>query len=80
MSDKLVEIERHNWPALRDLYAPHSPATFIGHNLVANFIRWAKQEPDIANIALYCLNGDWNDGTFAATVSNIRYPLNPNVF
>lgn len=81
MSDNLVEIERHKWPLLRDLYAPHSPVTFIGHNLVANFIRWTKQDPDIANIALYCLNEDWSDGTFAATVScNIRYLLNPNVF
>lgn len=70
MADKLSEIACHDWPALRDLYAPNSPVTFLTHNLVDNFIRWTDQEPDFPNLVFYSLNGDWSDGTFAVDVSH----------
>lgn len=76
MADKLVEIERHDWPALRDLFAPNSPKTFIAHSAVDNFIRWTDQQPDISNIVFYSLNGDWSDGTFAVIVSHSRWIFN----
>lgn len=69
MVDKLVEIERYNWPELRDLYTPNSPKTLLGHCCVDNFIRWTNQQPDFPNLAIYSLNGDWSDGTFAVIVS-----------
>lgn len=71
MADKLVEIERRDWPALRDLYSPNSPATFIAHSAVDTYIRWTNQQPDLPNLAIYSLNGDWSDGSFAAVVSSI---------
>lgn len=76
MADKLVEIESQNWPALRDLYAPNSPKTFIGHSAVDNFIRWTDQQPDIPNLVFYSLNGDWSDGTFAVIVRYSRWKFN----
>lgn len=69
MADQLVEIDRQDWPALRDLYARNSATTFMGHNLIDNYIRWTQQQPNFPNLVFYSLNGDWRDGTFAAIVS-----------
>lgn len=67
MLEKLVIIERKNLPTLRDLYSVHDPITFLGHCTVDYYIRLAEKEPN-TNILFYCLNGDWNDGTFVAIV------------
>lgn len=80
MSNKLVKIERHDWPALRDLFAPNSPTTFVPHNLVDNFIRWTDEQPDFPSLIFYSLNGDWSDGTFTAIVSlSDQYPFRTEI-
>lgn len=75
MFDKLVKIERKNWPKLRDLYSSHDPNTILGYSVVENYIKWFEKDPKHQNVVFYCLNGDWNDGTFVAIVrtSNIDW-------
>lgn len=69
-SDNLVEINRSELPQLRDLYLIDWPENMQGYYTVDNFIRWFEKKPIIKNLVLYCLNGDWSDGTFVAIVNN----------
>lgn len=71
MSNKLVEIQTKNWLQLRNLYAPNGPHTFLGYNLVDNYVRWLEKDSNLKNIIFYSLNGDWSDGTFIVIVRNI---------
>lgn len=67
--DKLVKIKRKEWPKLRDLYSTHLSDSHIGYYTLDNYIRWLTQDSKVKNIAIYCLNGDFSDGTFVAVVS-----------
>lgn len=69
MSEKIIEIPTENWPELRDLYLSEWPVNMLGYYTVDNFIKWVEKEPDIKNLHVYSLNGDWSDGTFAIVVS-----------
>lgn len=74
MKNKLIEIGREHWPALRNLYTANSPE-FFGYVLVDTFIRWTEQQPNnLPEVKLYSLNGDWSDGTYAAIVSHQTRP------
>lgn len=80
MFDKLVKIERKNWPNLRDLYSSHDTNTFLGYCVVENYIQWFEKDPQNQNVAFYCLNGDWSDGTFVAIVWTTNILLFPFSF
>lgn len=73
MSDKLVEIESENWPALRDLYSANDPSTIYAHCTVDNYIQWLEKEPLQKDWFIYSLNGDWSDGTYVVVVSEFHY-------
>lgn len=64
MEDSLVEIDRRNWTALRDLYSPENPESYLSYSLLDNYIRWSEHEPESVDITFYSLNGDYSDGTF----------------
>lgn len=64
-----MEIDRNDWIELRKLYQQDWPRHMIGYYTLSNFMRWVEQEPDIKNVHIYSLNGDWTDGTFVVIVS-----------
>lgn len=68
-NNQLVEVNRGDWTALRDLYRRDWPEHFLGFLTVDTFIRWTEQRPDIKHLSIYSLNGDWSDGTFVCVVS-----------
>lgn len=69
VANQLVKLDRADWPSLRELYIRNWPVHFIGYLTVDTFIRWTKKQPDIQDVCIYSLNGDWSDGTFICTVS-----------
>lgn len=69
--NKLVKIGKSEYFALRDMYYPFRSTSHIGYSTMDNYIRWFEQDPNIQNVAVYCLNGDYSDGTFVAIVSNV---------
>lgn len=76
MENKLVIIEREEWENLRELYLPEKPGTILGLSTISNYIRWSKMCPQIDDLTIYCLNGNWSDGLFVVVVcpvSNIIY-------
>ncbi|XP_063697440.1 uncharacterized protein LOC134828395 [Culicoides brevitarsis] len=62
--NQLVEIPSNNWVSLRDLFLTNWPNDHVGYYLVDNYVKWVEKDPNIKNLAFYCLNGDWSDGTF----------------
>lgn len=69
MANRLVEIERKDWPKLRDLYQADGIRSYIAFTTIQNYICWFEQDPHIKHVKFYCLNGDFSDGTFVVTVS-----------
>lgn len=69
INNQLVKVNHADWPALRDLYRSDWPEHFLGFSTVDTFIRWTEQQPDIKNLAIYSLNGNWADGTFVCVVN-----------
>lgn len=76
MCDKLVEVEMVHWSNLRDLYLHNWPVNFLGYYTLDNFVNWIRLEPSIKDLHIYCLNGEWNDGTFIAIVSKFFIFIN----
>lgn len=66
MRDQKVEIAPKDWPELRDLYDFKSD---LAISTLDNYIRWMEKETTIENLSIYCLNGDWSDGTFVVVVT-----------
>ncbi|XP_055304585.1 uncharacterized protein LOC129569590 isoform X2 [Sitodiplosis mosellana] len=64
MENRLVKIESEKWSSLKSLYA-ETPETILGLTTISNYIRWMQKDGLIDNLAIYSLNGDWSDGTFA---------------
>lgn len=86
MSDRLVEIDRKDWSSLKQLYTPDGDKSYTAYITIDSYIRCIEQNPNDEYIKLYCLNGDFSDGTFAVTVSkpneiysslSLEYPLGP---
>lgn len=69
MSDLLVEIKRKDWHFLRNLYHQNSDEHYIAYTTIENCIRVVEQDPNVKHINLFCLNGDFNDGSFVMIVS-----------
>lgn len=68
MSDYLVEIEKINWPILKDLYTPDGEKSYTAFTTIDNYIRWFEEDSNIKHVKFVCLNGDFSDGTFVVTV------------
>lgn len=69
MANYLVEIDRKELPILQHLYKSNGTKSYIGYMTLNNYIRWFEQDPDVKHIKVFCLNGDFSDGTFVLTVS-----------
>lgn len=69
MSDRLVKINKRDWPVLNQLYKLNSEKNYIAHTTIDTYNRWLQQDPDLKNVEFYCLNGDFSDGTFVVIVS-----------
>lgn len=67
--DKLVKMSKAEWFIIRDLYYPYRSTSHIGYSTLDNYIRWFEKDPKVDHIAVYCLNGEYVDGTFVAIVS-----------
>ncbi|XP_063702947.1 uncharacterized protein LOC134832746 [Culicoides brevitarsis] len=74
------QIFIEDWPVLRDLFTRDWPKYCLPYHLIQNFLDWHKIDPEHVNtdIQLFCLNGDWSDGTFFALDGNsiFFYSLN----
>lgn len=68
MKDYFVEIAVENWQKLRDSYKRNS----VAFCTIDNFIRFLARDLNVKHIHLFCLNGDYSDGTFAAFVSYLK--------
>lgn len=71
-ADEIVEISRAEWPQLRDMYKSRLPEV-IGYYVSDTYIRWFEKDSKIENLKVFCLNGDYSDGTFVAVVSKYFY-------
>lgn len=70
MSDKLIEIPIESLPKLRDLYRVDWPAYITACYTVDTCIQWFSKNPNLKDIRILCLNGNWReDGTFIMVVS-----------
>lgn len=79
MTDRLVEIERKDLPSLKNLYNPDGSKSYIAFTTIDNYMRWFEQDPNVKHIKVFCLNGDFSDGTFVLTVC-IRTDQKTNIF
>uniref|UniRef100_A0A336MHH5 CSON000006 protein n=1 Tax=Culicoides sonorensis TaxID=179676 RepID=A0A336MHH5_CULSO len=59
-------IKISDWPNLRDLFKPEWPKHIVPYSLMQNYINWSQKNIAYVekNVEIYCLNGNWNDGTF----------------
>lgn len=69
MPDTLMEINRNDLPILQNLYKLNGSKGCIGYMTIGNYIGFFKQDPAVKHVNVYCLNGDFGDGTFVITVS-----------
>lgn len=68
MPDHLVEIERKDLPNLLNLYTPDGYKSYVAYMTIENYIRWFAQDSNLKHVKVFCLNGDFSDGTFVVTV------------
>ncbi|XP_055593801.1 uncharacterized protein LOC129748220 [Uranotaenia lowii] len=63
--DKLVQIPASEWHELRDLFVVEWPSHEIAYYTIQNYIDWFAIDPEIKNLQILSLNGDWRDnGTY----------------
>lgn len=70
MKDILVGIDRKDWITLRNLYKENSVAHYLAYATIENCIQLIERYPNVKHVNLFCLNGDFSDGTFIMIVSN----------
>lgn len=70
MTDQLVEIQQKDLSFLCNLYIQNGQKSYISYMTIDNYIRWFKLDPNVKHIHIYCLNGDFSDGTFVITVGS----------
>lgn len=70
MVDFASRVNRAVWDKLRDKFAPNNSESFLGFSTIDFYIRLLESEPNLpeAVTEIYCLNGDWSDGTFVIVV------------
>lgn len=71
MEDQLVEIPAKNYFDLLNLYSRDDVKTFLGHSAISYILRshFSDDFFQTKEFSVYCLNGDWSDGTFVIDVS-----------
>lgn len=69
MTDNLVEINQNDLPILRNLFESSGSNGDIGRMTINNYIGFFKQDPSVKHVKVFCLNGDFSDGTFVITVN-----------
>lgn len=73
MEDFVVEIVQKERHILRDLYAQNKKEHYLAYATIENFIQLIDQNQNEKHVKLFCLNGDFSDGTFIAIVSNAYF-------
>lgn len=79
MKDRLVEVSPKDWPNLCELYQSSGSQKYIAYCTLEYYVRRLDKDPSVKYVKLYCLNGDFSDGTFAVTVSDSERYLNRNL-
>lgn len=69
MADRLVEIGANDLQNLKNLYKSDGSKSYIAYMTIDNYLQWFQQDPNIKHVRIFCLNGDYSDGTFVITVS-----------
>lgn len=69
MKEYLVEIESKYLPDLKKLYALDESKSYTAFTTIDYYIRCFELDPNVKHINVYCLNGDFSDGTFVVTVN-----------
>lgn len=69
MADTLVEINRNELPILQNLFKSNELKSSIAYMTLGNYIGFFQQDPFVKHVKVYCLNGDFSDGTFVITVN-----------
>lgn len=69
VADRLVEITRRDLEILKKLYAINGSAqNYVTYTAIDNYIRWFEKDSQLKHIKVYCLNGNFSDGTFVVIV------------
>lgn len=68
-NDKLQEVPRDDLPKLRSMFLRDWPNHCLGYGTLQNYEHWYKKDPNYSDGRVYCLNGDWSDGSFMVIVS-----------
>lgn len=69
MTDTLVEINRNDLPILQKLFKLNGSKSDISYMTLGNYIGFFEKDPSVKHVNVYCLNGDFSDGTFVVTVN-----------
>lgn len=65
MENKLEIVPKQFRKDLQDIYLFEWPKHAFGYYTVHNYIKLCERDKEFEiNNKLYCLNGDWADGTF----------------
>ena len=71
--DKLVEIPPRDWNELREMFSSNWPEHHVAWHTIYNYINWFRIEPNIKQLKVFSLNGEWRcDGTYVIVVSYRR--------
>lgn len=77
----LVEIPIESLPTLRDKFLVEWPKHIIAFSLIDNFVsRFERNPKSIGNVKFYCLNGNWENGTFVAVMVRENLNSQGNIF
>lgn len=68
MTDQLIEIGREKLPILQNLFKSNGSLGYLGYMTIGNYIGFFDQDPNVKHVKIYCLNGEFSDGTFVITV------------
>lgn len=68
MTDKLVEVNRNELLILQNLFKSNGLKGYLGYMAIGNYIGFFEQDPNVKHVKIYCLNGNFSDGTFVITV------------
>lgn len=69
MTNSSIEIGRSNLLILKNVYKLNRFKSEIGYLTLNNYVQWLEQDQHVKHVRIYCLNGDFSDGTFVLTVS-----------
>lgn len=68
MTNRLIEIGRDDLEVVKNLYKLNRFRSEIGYMTLKNYAQWFEQDQQVKHIHIFCLNGDFSDGTFVLIV------------